>query len=207
MNSKFIKHLLFFILLSLLIVSAVTAEDKNVFTEYDNSLGGFAGGIGGSGLSWQHWFGNLGIQTAAGLVYHPQEGLSYATSFSAEPVVVENFTYNIGVEGQYMLYNNSYDNWFDGALYLFAGAMHTGSVQTVYQYSKVADGSGYIYENTGHSPLQYVPGVAAGFGFELVLFDHFSVPLEIGLSGAWEYGSWVPVDAGIIPQAGFRYRF
>lgn len=216
MKKRSIKTLLLILLMFVIFVTAAAADEgKNVFETYDDALGGFFGPIAGSGLSYQHWFGNFGIQTAAGLFYYPEEAGAYATSpnYTANPVDVDEFTYNIGVEAQYMLYDDSYSDWFDGSLYLFLGGTHSGAFRTTYTYEEVlipTEGEPYKeFQNTGVSDPRFVPGMSAGFGFgfELVFFDHFSIPIEIGLSGTWEYGSWVPVDAGLYPQAGFRYRF
>jgi len=217
MKKRFVKKLLLILLFSATLVAAVAADDgKNVFETYDDALGGFVGPIAGSGLSYQHWFGDFGIQTAAGLFYSPVEVGAYATSpnFTADPEDVDEFTYNIGVEAQYMLYDDSYSDWFDGSLYLFIGGTHSGAFRTTYSYEEITidpdPGDPYKeFPNTGVSDPRFVPGMSAGFGFgfELVFFDHFSIPIEIGLSGTWELGSWVPIDAGLYPQAGFRYRF
>ncbi len=216
MKNKLSKILFLFLLFSLFIVISATADDENIFNTYDNALGGFFGPIAGSGLSHQHWFGKVGFQYAAGLFYYPEEQELYAISpyYTADPVNVDEFTYNIGVEVQYMLYEDSYGDWFDGCLYLFLGGMHIGVMRTTYYYEEVTvnpeDGSPYKeYRNTSVSEPVYVPGLAGGlgFGFELVFFDHFSVPFEIGIGGTWEFGSIMPVDAGLNPQAGIRYRF
>lgn len=190
------------------------AESLSPFEEFDDSLGGFYGEIGGSGLSWQRWFGEIGIEAAAGLSYLQEDTSYYATSWSTDPVDVDIFDYNVGAQIQYMLYKDSYGNWFDGNLYLFAGGMHTGIIRTTYTYeenilNEGTDTQYSEYRKSGETDPVYIAGFSAGFGFgfETVFFSHFSFPFEIGLCGVWEAGDVMPVDAGIKLQGGFRYRF
>jgi hypothetical protein len=213
---KFFKRFLIVLLLSAAFISTAAAEDESVFKQYDDALGGFYGEIGGSGLSYQHWFDKFGIQASLGLSYYPEADASYVTSWSTDPVYVDLLNYDVAVEVQYMLYQDSYSDWLDGCLYIFAGGKHSGSIRNKYTYEKVvvtpADTELDPYDTfptTGKTGPYYTPGFTAGFGigFEPVFFTHFSTPLEFGLSGAWELGSIIPVDAGLKVQAGLRYRF
>ena len=211
---KIIKKTLVILVLLCLAVFSVNAEELSPFDEFDNALGGFYGEIGGAGLSWQHWSGKLGVEVAAGLSYMQDDISYYASSWNTDDVDVDLFNYNVGGQFQYMLYQDSYGNWFDGNLYLFAGGQHTGVFRSTYSYKEVVYNEGLDteysdYPTTGHTSPFFIPGFAAGFGFgfETVFFDHFSLPFEIGLCGVWELGSVMPVDAGIKFQGGLRYRF
>jgi hypothetical protein len=200
----------------LIIVSVgVSAEEKSVYSEFNDALGGFAGEFGGSGLSYQHWFGSLGLQTAVGIFYYPEDSSLYQSSYDGTSYDLEVFTYNLGVEGQLMLYENTYNDWFSGNLHLFAGITHTGSIRKTITYTgEVVTPTGGAdpyteYTVSGETGPLFYPGASVGFGigFEPVFFQHFSVPLEFGLGGSWEFDSIVPVSAGLRVQGGLRYRF
>ena len=147
------------------------AEEKSVYNEYDQALGGFYGEIGGKGLSYQQWFDDFGIEAAAGFMYSGGD----------------NFTFNIGAQVQFLVYQDSFGDWFTGGLYAWAGALYGATVS-----------------NTAYTPAI---GIGAGIGVEPVLFEHFSIPLEFGYGGNWGFDSIVPTLAGIKFQGGLRYRF
>ncbi|MDC7227522.1 MAG: hypothetical protein PQJ61_12225 [Spirochaetales bacterium] len=210
-----LKKLILLLVMSILLVFNASAEDESAFEEFDNALGGFYGDIGGTGLSWQHWSGKLGVQTSAGLWYLDNIYTSYDESWSEDDVDVEMFNYNIGVEIMYMVYEDSYSDWFDGCLYVFGGAKHIGKIVDTYSYKlEIVEpddgGDPYnTYPTTGSTGPRYVPAFAVGFGFgfEPVFFDHFSFPVEFGIGSEWEFDSWLPVDAGLKFQGGLRYRY
>ena len=210
------KKLLVLLFLIVVFLSAASAEETDAFETYPDALGGYYGEIGGTGLSYQHWFDKIGIQTALGIFYYPDDMIEYATSpvYNADSYDVDIFVYNIGIEVQYMVYQDSFRDWFDGNLYVFAGGMHDGRIRTTYTfeervYNEDSDNEYTDYPKTGESAPFYVPifSVGFGFGFETVLFNHFSLPFEFGLMGAWELGTAMPVDAGLKIQGGLRYRF
>lgn len=202
-----------YILLVLITVSAAgaAAEDRDAFTEYPNALGGFYGEIGGTGLSYQRWFGKLGVHTAFGLLYTEEDTFYMEDAYSPESVTQTPFTYNLGAEVAYRVYSDSYLDWFDGCLYVFAGAMHTGNFVTTYNYEQTAVDVGGVdtYAYKDKSGPAYVPVISPGFGIglEFVFFNHLSIPFEFGLMGAWALGSIMPIDAGLKVQAGLRYRY
>lgn len=210
-----IKRLLFLLLLLSVMLSAATAEEVNPFESFEDALGGYYGEIGGIGLSYQHWFGSFGIQTALGLMYYTDDMIDYSFSpnYTTEPYEADIFVYNIGVEVQYMLYQDSFRDWFNGNLYVFAGGKHDGAVRTTYTYEEEIIGTApntyKEYPRTGQSDFYYVPLMSAGFGFgfEPVFFKHLSIPIEFGLMGQWEFGTAMPVNAGLTFQSGLRYRF
>ncbi|MBI9107509.1 MAG: hypothetical protein JEZ04_12255 [Spirochaetales bacterium] len=194
------------LLFTLIIASQfVFAEEQNVYNRFSNALGGFTGETSGTGLSYQHWFGSVGVQAAAGYSYSP-EGISPAWAmYNSTTVLYDLFRYDVGVEVLFMLYENSYSQWFSGNLYLFAGLVHTGALR----YSETYTETGTERIKTGETEPLYYPGIGigAGVGFEPVLFEHLSFPLEFGYGGNWEFDSIVPKTAGIRIQVGLRYRY
>lgn len=165
------KKILILTVLCFFLVFSLSAEEKSVYEEFDQALGGFGGEISGWGLSYQQWFDKVGFETAGGFYY---DGGS-------------TFTYVLGAQAQFMLYEDFYSDWFTGCLYFFTGGKHGGDV----------------------TASSYEPGIGigAGVGVELVLFQHFSLPLEFGYGGVWKLSSIIPVSAGPQIQGGFRYRY
>ena len=182
------------LLLILLLLSAVTAfasadvivkmDNINAFETFDQALGGFYGEIGGMGLSYQRWFGNIGFQTALGLWYYEEDSLSYAME-TYSPAAVEEvlFTYNAGIEFMYKVYEDTFQDWFDGSLYVFAGVLHMGNLINTYNYAQTPEDDGYggeVYPFINKTGPSYVAILAPGFGigFELFSSTTFQFPLR-----------------------------
>ena len=211
--------------------AAETAFDRN-----SHALGVFVGSVGGLGLHYQHWFGNVGIQTAFGVFYSPEgDGIdplflfgSYAeydtyewrepgTELMYYSYYRTRLSYNIGIELLYRLYAEDFANWFSGNLYLFAGINHSGVDQFYYDKKKVEydyDGGSEYYwveDPTKKIELGYTPNLSfgVGIGIEPMLFQHFSLPLEFGFGLYWAGVEFDPNAIFIAPiiQAGLRYRF
>jgi len=68
------KKIFLLSILCLSLVSGISAEADNIYENYDQSLGGYYGEIGGWGLSYQQWFGTAGLEIAGVRV---QAGLRY----------------------------------------------------------------------------------------------------------------------------------
>ena len=190
-------------------------EIIDAFATFDHALGCYYYGEleeKGLGLSYQQWFGRIGFQTALGLWYNPED-LSYREmdAYNPSPQVVTNFSYSAGAEMLFMVYQDSFKDWFDGGLYVFLGLLHVGNLETTYNYEQTAvvvDGTN-MYPFAGKTGPTYAALLSPSFGigFEFAFFNHFSVPFEVKLMGSWELGTAMPVDAGIAVQTGLRYRF
>ncbi len=165
------KKTILIVLLSLFVVFSATAESESVFDEFDQAVGGFYGMVGGQGISYQQWFDTFGLETAAGFSYYGGD----------------TFDFNIGAQAQFMLYKDSFGDWFTGGLYAWGGGLYGALV----------------------GQTSYVPaiGLGAGIGLEAVFFEHFSIPIEFGYGGSWGFDSIVPKMAGVRIQGGLRYRF
>ena len=204
MNRLKVIIIIFLLTVGIFTVSA----ENNVFEDYDKSLGGYFSSLSGIGLSYQEWSGKWGLQTAAGLIYFPEDSEGAEFSSISEPDTAELLMYDIGAGVQYRLYESSWSDWFDGCLYLVAGITHFGSIEQTIYYSDTRDSAGN-YPLESRSEPRYVPGVSGGFGIgmEFLIFDHFSFPTEIVLSGSWDIDSYLPIEAGVKVLGGFRYRF
>jgi hypothetical protein len=63
-----------------------------------------------------------------------------------------------------------------------------------------------VDSNTGAYSPSF--GIGAGIGIEIILFEHFSIP--IGLVNGVGITPWDPYNKFefiLMPQAGFRYRY
>lgn len=214
---------------------AETMKEPTAFDRNAHALGVFAGGIGGVGLHYQHWFGKLGVQTAFGIFYSP-EGDSFDPFFffggaasydeyqwrdpDSEALYYSYYrtrlSYNIGLEFLYRLFAEDFAKWFSGNLYIFGGINHSGIDQFYYDKKKVeyTDGeSGYYWteDYTKKIEVGYSPNLSMGLGIgvEPMLFQHFSLPLEFGFGLFWEGMEFDKNAFFINPiiQAGLRYRF
>lgn len=97
-------------------LGAQDASPEPNVRRFDEALGGFAGYVGGVGLSYQKWLGSFGWQVAGGGYYLPSQEGQYA----------------IGVEGMYQIHEAALHERVDSLLYAVAGIGH---------YADIAPGS------------------------------------------------------------------
>jgi hypothetical protein len=124
------------------------------------------------------------VSGLAGLSYQCwRERLGFQTSLSA---MVSGEVTSVGgiVEGKYRLYADDYAPWLSGALYLAA----LGG----YRYSSA----------TGFSEHEGILG-GLGLGFEVSLFQHFSLDLQILYRAAYHDS----FKLNLMPGFGLAYRF
>jgi len=176
--------------------------EKAAYVEFPQALGFQFGEISGTGLSYHVWRDSIGFQVAGGIVYIP---LSDDFWFD------RTLDYSIGTEVQLRVYGEDFASWLSGQLYSFAGLNHGGYIPVV------TVREGYTVDEYDWIPPElaagsYTPtfGFGLGIGIEIVLFRHFSIPIELG------YGlEWTPTaetiskqfNVNLRPQAGFRYRY
>ncbi len=200
------------ILLSFSTAILFAEEPINAFTAYPHALGAFAGDLSGYGLSYQQWFGRFGFETAFGgyyTPYNPEECGYYEN--------VDILQYTIGIQGLYIVYSGnmvrSFADWLDGSLYIFSGIVHNGTVgrkckvNPAYSDATADTETPYIEDPNATPTYSSQLGTGLGIGIEIVLFKHFSFPIEFGIDSIWTLGSVWPDRAGLIIQGGFRYRY
>ncbi|MBI9107508.1 MAG: hypothetical protein JEZ04_12250 [Spirochaetales bacterium] len=124
------KKIILLSLLCFFLVFSLAAEEKSVYDEFDQALGGYYGDIGGWGISYQQWFGPVGFETAAGFAYDSQS----------------TFAYVIGAQMQFMLYQDYFSEWFSGSLYFFTGGLHGGTVSDTGYEPSLGFGLGIGFE-------------------------------------------------------------
>jgi len=128
-------------------------------------------------------------------------GLSYHQWFGANGLQITGgvlpsygyeISYNIGVEYQRIVFGSNANEWLSGALYLFGAGFHGGTVDS----------------STGAYSPSF--GLGIGIGIEIILFEHFSIPI-----GLVDGVSITPLASDpsstftfiLMPQIGFRYRY
>jgi hypothetical protein len=174
-------------------------------SEFPSAAGAFGSSMLGGGLSYQRWFGTAGIAvTAGGMAYPYSDGgvypvIEYTTSSASVPDFMV-YNYNVQVDLLLKLYSSNFWNWLSGDLYAFLTLAHMGSAGAVYVDK---DGDPDTYEDDYYKAGPYVPvfAVGVGIGYEIVLFRHFSVPLQFG------YMAEYPISVGFNFSGGLRYRF
>ena len=110
--------------------------------------------------------------------------------------------YTIGAEVQHTVYGDDFANWLSGRLYVFSALNHRGFIE-----SEMEPVEPYLLS---YGDFNAVFGFGVGICIEIILFKHFSFPVELG------YGVfWTPTKTSlrdqfvvdIVPQVGFRYRY
>ena len=172
--------------------AADEAEEQKDFHKFNESLGFQYGTIFGTGLSYQRWDSRQGFQAVFGAWYNP----------ISTDVILD---YAVGAEYQYSVYGEDFAKWLSGQLYLFAGLTHQGYINVESTYDEET------YETTyTQGPFGYVFGGGFGIGIEVILFEHFSIPFEIGYGIYWDGSKETLAEQFLVDlafQVGFRYRY
>lgn len=172
------------------------AEDEDTapppYHVYTNALGFQYGELSGTGISYFHQLGFLGLHVAAGGYYNPDSGT--------------RADFSVGTEAHFFVFGANYKKIVSGQLYLFLGLNYRGRVEDLYDVAP--DGTEKIA-----SPNSYYGTYSAGIGVgvELVLFEHYSIPMELGYAVStrgFDPDSWgESMKLFVVPQIGLRYRF
>ncbi len=195
----------------LLFTGAVVAEDlAPPYETFPEALGGSFGPISGSGLHYHKWIGRNAFQVTGGIIYVPFD----PTDYYYYDLYESTLDYTIGGEFQRRVYGEAFTNWLAGSLYVFAGGRHRGYIPI----NLVVDG----YVVPASDPEEWVEPVyavgtfqadvtiGAGIGVELILFRHFSIPIEFGYGGTWIMTETDLTEAFLVNvygQSGLRYRY
>jgi hypothetical protein len=184
-------------------VDAFGAEEVSqpAYVEFPQALGFQFGVISGAGLSYHVWRDSLGFQVAGGIVYIP---------LSDDYWYDRTLDYSVGTELQFRVYGEDFASWLSGQLYGFAGLNHGGYIPIVTVTEGYEVDDYWIEPEFATGPYTPTFGFGLGIGIEIILFRHFSIPVELG------YGlEWIPTaptvqeqfNVNLRPQAGFRYRY
>jgi hypothetical protein len=169
----------------LFVSTALFAAGNDTLNKYSNSIGAQFGRLSGIGLSYQKRISDLdAVQTTAYISYDGDSSWSL-------------LEYVVGLEYQHTIYSDFYSDWFVGQLYVFGAINHSGCVEPI---------------NYNTSDLGFTPafGIGGGVGVEMILIDHFSMPIEFGYGAYWdsEGSSFLEqLEFGFVGQVGVRYRY
>jgi len=190
------KNMSLVVLIIFLFVSPILFADQpvDVVKEYPKALGFQGGSISGTGLSYFRQLSDFSWQVTGGVLYLPLSQDSYGDILS----------YVVGFETHFPVYDETITNWLGGQLYLFLGLNHKGVIPT----SITGTGDAAVKVMGAYTPSV---GIGGGIGIELILFQHFSIPLELGygLTYSPTLGAGIAdqLAVNLMPQAGFRYRY
>jgi hypothetical protein len=181
--------------------SAEEGEDKQELTspaeDFPQSVGVFGSSWNGGGLSYQRWFGRLGLGLTAGGTASP--ATLYRTDGSSTTSSAFNWGYNVQLDLLYRLYASNFWRWLSGDLFAFATFGHHGDSTAHYvnPNTTIGDGDEYYVNGT------FIPTFSAGLGigYEIVLFRHFSAPIQFGYVVEW------PFTMNFSVAGGLRYRY
>jgi hypothetical protein len=173
------------------------------YEEFPQALGFQYGEISGTGLSYQVWRESLGFQVAGGIIYIPLE--------EEEGWFDRTLDYSVGVEIQAKVYGEDFASWLSGQLYAFAGLNHGGFIPviTVKDALEISEDE-WLPPEYGTGSYTPTFGFGLGIGIEIILFRHFSIPIELGYGLEWlPTAETVPEQfrVNLYPQVGFRYRY
>ena len=207
-STNSVRRIVLSVIVLAFLVSPIAAEDiAPPYETYPEALGGFFGPFSGSGLHYQKWLGENGFHVTGGIVYIPFSEADWW--FSATTL-----DYSIGGEFQRRVFGEAFTNWLAGSLYLFAGGMHRGymPVDLVAEGYEVPDSDPVVWVDPVYAlgTFQADLTVGVGIGIELILFRHFSIPLEFGYGATWtmtesDFANAISIGPNV--QSGLRYRY
>ncbi len=209
-NHRFRRAVVVIALLLFFAGSVVAEELEPPYETFPKALGGYFGPISGSGLHYHKWIGQNAFQVTGGIIYIPFD----PTDYYFYGLYDSTLDYTIGAEYQRRVFGEAFTNWLAGSLYLFAGGRHRGYIPI----NLVAEGycedpdecTVWIDPVFAVGTFQAEVTIGAGIGMELILFRHFSIPIEFGYGGTWTVTESNLEDAFLVNvygQSGLRYRY
>ena len=193
------KTLILLVLIALALSSLAAQEElPSPAKLFPNSVGisGSATTIGGmGGLSYQRWFGDFGYSLTLGAMAQPVYEVVGSTAASSPSFYA--YSYNGELDLLWKLYSSDFWRWLSGDLYTYAKLQHQGGVQSIYTpNADITKPATYVASPFG---LTFAAGL--GIGYEIILFQHFSIPLQFG------YTAQYPFTLGFDTGGGLRYRY
>lgn len=177
------------------------------FQEFPDALGVFFGPASGMGLSYHTWLPDApgsGLQVAFGVIY----AADTASSFFGQRIL----DYTVGFEYQRSVYGEDFASWLSGQLYLWGGIAHNGYINRIVTTDAVYGDTGNLVSEAEYGVAPYTPTVTigVGIGVEVILFRHFSFPVEVGYVATYNFGEETfakGISVNLTPQGGARYRY
>lgn len=103
--------------------------------------------------------------------------------------------YNINAQLNFRLFEYAWKNVFASRLFAYAMIGHRGFIENVYDYE--------TYDFKPSEDFSATMIGSAGFGFDIILYEHLSLLLEFGFMGSYPNDAF----AGICIGSGVRYAF
>ena len=145
------------------------------------------------GLQYQRWITNsIGFQTEGYVSYDSK-------------VYTDLQQYDFSVSGEFLvkLYETPHGYKFGSTLYAWALAGFHGFNKINYTYESDIDGEYYTPGYNWDTGFKGDVMLGIGFGFDVMLFDHISIPLQFGFEGEFPND----ISAGFCLGSGIRYKF
>ena len=127
------------------------------------------------GLCYQHWYTDrIGSEFGGSVFWSPDS--------DSDPL-----TYNIYAECDFVLFQSEPSKYLASRLFAWALLAHTGDIA-----------SDYDYNTETYVKKAFVPDFRAGigFGFDVILFRHISLPIKFGFTGSM-HGAGFTFGGGI----------
>ncbi|MBP5567687.1 MAG: hypothetical protein J6X54_00520 [Treponema sp.] len=166
-----------------------------------------------SGLSFGAFAGGLdnknGIGTYVFLNDHPFGGFQYerrvgdsnaiglkfgVSAFYDDDDKFEPLNYNLTFEFDYSIFQTTWKEKIDSRVFLFALVGYEGGIKR--DYDNI---NRIILSDTYYSNVL----ACGGAGFEIIVFDHLSFPIQIGMSAKFPY----EIKVGFTTGFGVRYTW
>lgn len=171
-----------------------TDSEVTAYEQYSHALGIQIGAISGVGLSYQTWMNKIGLQVTGGI-------FPISIPFSEVYLI-----YDVGLEVQFRLIGTDFTKWLSGQLYLLTGITHIGA------FYRQPSSFGWVWVEDKPDYDKYIPSiiVGIGFGIEVIIFRHISIPVGVGCGLIWtgrEQALAQQFSIFLFPEVGLRYRF
>ncbi|OHD14830.1 MAG: hypothetical protein A2Z96_07885 [Spirochaetes bacterium GWB1_48_6] len=196
------KRLHILVVMVVLAVGAVGADEgfwtDTPYEKYPSSLGYYVNTSGGVGLSWQHWYGSLGLAFAAGAMYNEEGDYPFADTGYQLAVL----DYSIQARLSWLLYAEEFSPWLSSNLHAVAYLAYRGLIglEAIVPTEEELDDPAYT-DHYNKMPYESNFMVGGGVAVEMTAFEHFSQTLDFMYVAKW------PLSLDLAVGYSLRYRY
>jgi len=196
---KKIKILICALAIALIGSLSAWSEELQDDKEYNQAIGIFLLGNTSAdapnvrALQYSQWFNKIGFQTEGFVFYNKND-------FKDVPT----YDFSLSAELLLKLFESPKDKKVYSILYAWflAGAHGYNTADYVSSVGEYGD-PGYVEGYYKDSGFKADALLGIGFGFDLVFFDHLSIPIQFGFEGEFPND----IAAGFCIGSGIRYKF